>query len=590
MHNILLSICICLIFSILDVFSKVNNLLILNIIKISIILIYSMFNLYVSKKNLKKFNFLAETLPIVVLIFYTISLKYISKEYLNICLVSFILFPIYLDKFKYTSDKIKNFTLILSYTMFLIYSLYVNIDINNKIFIISLISVVYIIILDIFETNSSKKLLVEDEKNEENILSIPKIKYVENQMDLMFEQNQDVMWFISKDESIKYISPSIKEFLGYEPEDLLNSKVISILTNESYMDFKKSVEILNNDKYKIHCVYKYKTKGGLIKYGEAIFKTYYNKKYGEGYFGTTREITQEKALSITRTDDEFIKMKSQIHELTQDKKYLHEEVQNLSKKIIKMSEADDRYKTFPISKVSELIDLNLNKINEVNNKISNQNKNTVYIMKKMKNNELLVDELRDYLYYSYNEFELLKKDFGIIKNEFEFYSLLFKNSNLELNFIEKQTFNLNEMIENILLEFKVTLKKFENIISFSADNKLKDINENLNIIYIIIKTLIMNILDKVYIKNNIKNSTINLITLKNENLTIFEINFVSSKVYDINTNVKFINYVENNSTDTLEFLLVSINELLKKTTDVIYEYEYEKNMKLNRIKLIFLNK
>ncbi len=120
----------------------------------------------------------------------------------------------------------------------------------------------------------------------------PVVRTVESPVNKLFENLVDMVWFISLDGEIKYLSPSAKEFLGYEAEDLVGKRAITMMVSESYQDFEEKAQRLYRDKNRIQAIFDYKTKAGLVKQGDVVMRRFQDKKYGEGYIGSTRPVQE----------------------------------------------------------------------------------------------------------------------------------------------------------------------------------------------------------------------------------------------------------------------------------------------------------
>ncbi len=163
--------------------------------------------------------------------------------------------------------------------------------------------------------------------------SDPVIKRVESPVNKMFYAVSDVIWFITTEGDVAYVSPSVKEFMGYEPEELIGKRAITLMPPEVYRDFEAKMTRLYRDKNIVQAVFDFRTKAGLIKSGETHARAYTDNQRGDGYVATTRPISEEKvkerATSERRLKDlteENAGLKSDLHNLT-------EEVDTLTEKL-----------------------------------------------------------------------------------------------------------------------------------------------------------------------------------------------------------------------------------------------------------------
>ena len=79
------------------------------------------------------------------------------------------------------------------------------------------------------EVETSNTGWVSVDKNTQNIEKSKAAEagiFSSDQLLRMFENIDDLVIFINKDSNIKYITPSIKDFLGYENKELIDKKFI----------------------------------------------------------------------------------------------------------------------------------------------------------------------------------------------------------------------------------------------------------------------------------------------------------------------------------------------------------------------------
>ncbi len=155
--------------------------------------------------------------------------------------------------------------------------------------------------------------------------SDPVIKRVESPINKMYQAISDVIWFITIDGDVAYVSPSVKEFMGYEPEELIGKRAITLMTPEDYRDFDAKMTRLYKDKNIVQDIFSFKTKAGLLKTGETHVRAYTDKEHGDGYVGTTRPVSEQKAKEretsekkLKELTDENGSLKNDVHSLTQE--------------------------------------------------------------------------------------------------------------------------------------------------------------------------------------------------------------------------------------------------------------------------------
>lgn len=146
------------------------------------------------------------------------------------------------------------------------------------------------------------------------------VKTVESPVNKLYEHLTDFVWFLSTNGELKYLSPSVKDFLGYEPEELEGRRANQIHTTDSFKLLESEIQRLGHSVNKLSLNMEYKTRAGLIKEGHAVIVKYQDKRMGEGYLGSTR-VDQEVMTTATGLDtadseylfEEFEKEKERLH-------------------------------------------------------------------------------------------------------------------------------------------------------------------------------------------------------------------------------------------------------------------------------------
>lgn len=130
------------------------------------------------------------------------------------------------------------------------------------------------------------------------------VKTVESPVNKLFESLTDFVWFVSPTGEFKYISPAVKDFIGYEPEDLEGRRIHQIHASESHQLFEQEINRLGNSVNKLNLILEYKTRAGLIKQGSAVIIRYQDKRLGEGYLGSTRLLDEAGEIRPVVQDNE----------------------------------------------------------------------------------------------------------------------------------------------------------------------------------------------------------------------------------------------------------------------------------------------
>ncbi|RKY81415.1 hypothetical protein DRQ07_04165 [candidate division KSB1 bacterium] len=127
----------------------------------------------------------------------------------------------------------------------------------------------------------------------ENALSVSESKYR-----LLAENMSDFVWVVDKDLIFTYVSPSVKNFLGYDASDLMGREWLDILT-------AKAKELLENELWKlsgyarkntsISVDFQFIDKDGNPVWSETKISLMKNDlNYPEGFLGISRDITDRK--------------------------------------------------------------------------------------------------------------------------------------------------------------------------------------------------------------------------------------------------------------------------------------------------------
>ncbi len=146
----------------------------------------------------------------------------------------------------------------------------------------------------------------------------------------------DVLLFISIDGDIKYISASVKDFLGYEAEQLNDKKVIKIIGQNDFNRFDTLCKSLYEGNNLIEDSFKFKTKAGLLKLGESAIKAYSDHKWGEGYIASIRPLSTNKIEQQQNSDKEYKSLIAERDSLNSQKSKLEGEIADLRMKITKI--------------------------------------------------------------------------------------------------------------------------------------------------------------------------------------------------------------------------------------------------------------
>ena len=162
---------------------------------------------------------------------------------------------------------------------------------------------------------ASVKRVIDEIANEKKLKAAEEaLKSSEESYKLLTDSIKDVIWKADIDFKMTYVSKAVKKLLNYEPEDLINTDIRSLLTKES--------------SNKIETYYfKVLTKIGDIKPIEEMLKLEQIKKDGEtvwteisisylndknknliGFLGVTRDISERK-MSEMKIEQSFLNLR-----------------------------------------------------------------------------------------------------------------------------------------------------------------------------------------------------------------------------------------------------------------------------------------
>lgn len=137
---------------------------------------------------------------------------------------------------------------------------------------------------------------ISKEKSNELALMASERKYK-----LLAEKTTDVIWLLGLDAKSLYVSPSVKQFSGFTPEEYLQQTIEERFTTESALKARsllQSTAQYLEDIHKENLTFKleldYKCKDGSIKTGELIITPFFEDGKLIGIHGVTRDITQRK--------------------------------------------------------------------------------------------------------------------------------------------------------------------------------------------------------------------------------------------------------------------------------------------------------
>lgn len=151
----------------------------------------------------------------------------------------------------------------------------------------------------------------------------------------LVENALDLITVCDPDNTIRYISPSAKRILGYEPEELVGVYVPDLIhPDDLELSVREAHEFLANPEHKLAPV-RYRRKDGSYAYLESVFKNMLDKPNVRGIVGNSRDVTER------------VKTEQEIRGLNED---LERQVEERTAQLrAAMEEADDSAETLRLS-------------------------------------------------------------------------------------------------------------------------------------------------------------------------------------------------------------------------------------------------
>ncbi len=320
--------------------------------------------------------------------------------------------------------------------------------------------------------------------------SDPVIKKVESPINKMFYAISDVIWFITTEGDIAYVSPSVKEFMGYEPEELIGKRAITLMPPEVYRDFESKATRLYKDKNIVQEVFSFRTKAGLLKSGEIHLRAYSDNEHGDGYIGATRPISEEKikqkASSEKRLKDlteENASLKNDVHGLTAEIDTLTEKLTLVNRELT----ASDKIGRQAFSSLlSQMLD---SYQEQLTGNIEAQRLKVKQLTKKFNEKSMGKYDLKNYLENALIDLNSQIDEMAFASNCYQLYNeIVAKNKK-----IITKPYNISTLFERTVIELKQTFSQSEHVINIDCSAELfLETDERLfsNIVrYLILKSL-----------------------------------------------------------------------------------------------------
>lgn len=124
---------------------------------------------------------------------------------------------------------------------------------------------------------------------------IEEVNHTQKRMQLLLENASEVITIYEKDETIRYISPSVEPILGYTQKELIDTKDIDFVLPE-YFELVKGMfrKLLDNPYEQVTIQYEYKTKKGLPIWIESTGTNFMSNPAIQGIIVNSTDITEQR--------------------------------------------------------------------------------------------------------------------------------------------------------------------------------------------------------------------------------------------------------------------------------------------------------
>lgn len=383
--------------------------------------------------------------------------------------------------------------------------------------------------------------------------------YSSDQLLRMFEQIEDLVVFINKELNIKYITPSIKDFLGYENKELVDKKFIMLLAGNQFLDFNTAIEKLDKGRNKIQAIFDFKTKASIVKQSEIFIKKFDDRKMGEGYLISSRMLS-DRTVDITIDEDEINALMQQKHDLEQALILSEANVKELQNKLVKMSESQPQSDQFDQGKLSEVFQFCSSSMkNKIVKKTNMQFKNTLKITNKYKEEMMKKMDLEEYFTDMYSLAILNMLSAMSLEKRLQLHSYLLNYNTYKNDTQQKNKILLAHVLEKILDEIGEVCRNLNFKFDIVGDHDIF-IHANLEVFTNIIQNILLLIIEhddgeKKEFKNYIRFE-------KYDQQVRINIVYFSEFKFDF-IDVNYPEYVKQADVTGREYIVNSISEICK---------------------------
>ncbi len=318
--------------------------------------------------------------------------------------------------------------------------------------------------------NKEKEKKAEIKKEEEQTLTNKK-KSVAKELAIisLLDNLADVICFINLNGDIKYISKTIKDFLGYESKELINARSIAIMAKSDYPRFEMLCKKLYQDINLLEESFSFKTKGGLLKTAECNIKSYSSVQYGEGYLLSIRPVSEDRIKQKVAGEKEqqtLIAERDNLLELNQKLEANNDDLLAKITKILKEQEEQELIEPL------EFAEFNAERVLAISNNFDMPNQNLKTQAKRL---HKLLDEKRMAKYDLVNFCNAVEQNATYSARKTAF---LMAEQALILRILtdyqtQKYNENIQKIVTDILRPLSPLFSSGKQVIELSIDNKLE---------------------------------------------------------------------------------------------------------------------
>lgn len=308
---------------------------------------------------------------------------------------------------------------------------------------------------DVSDSGNSTWVSVDANKqNIEKAKAADSKKFTSEQLLRMFENIDDLVVYIDRNLTIKYITPSIKDFLGYESDELFDKKFVSLLTSDKFSEFNTAIERLESGRNKMHLFFDFKTKAGIVKQAEMLIKKFDDRKMGTGYLISSRAIFNRN-VNINIDETEIDQLLQEKHDLQQELLVVQGHIRELQVKLVKLSEAQPEDGNADFTKISRIMLMFARDLKyKILKKINIQYKNTHKIANKYKDETMRKFDLEEYFTDMHSLSVLNALGVSVLEKRLQLYSFLLDRNSKDGVDLSKNKMYLKPILNRIMDELR----------------------------------------------------------------------------------------------------------------------------------------